>query len=124
MGEPLKIVDLAATWSRSRAWKLGAISTSSSRASARGEKLYEELFVPGETYARTRHEKIFIAANAGHAVPPDLAAQLSALGIAADQEDAPAMLAQLRVLVPEFQPARTPGTPRPAVIPLKRQPHA
>ena len=28
-----------------------------------GEKLFEELFVDGEEYGRTRHEKIFVAMN-------------------------------------------------------------
>jgi FlaA1/EpsC-like NDP-sugar epimerase len=102
MGDPIKIIDLARDVISLSGLELGRDIDIIFTGLRPGEKLYEELFVPGEEYARTQHEKVFIAANAGEAVPHDLATRLAALHIAADQDDDGAIIAGLRGLVPEF----------------------
>ena len=67
-----------------------------------GEKLFEELFIPGESYERTRHEKIFIAGNASSLLPDGLDAGVNALAAAAERDDRAAILRCLKNLVPEF----------------------
>jgi len=78
MGEPVRIVELATdlirlsglrpkvrgtgawvTGSRGEDWDIEVVFT----GVRPGEKLFEELFVEGEGYGRTRHEKIFVAMN-------------------------------------------------------------
>ena len=46
------------------------------------EKLYEELFVTGEEYGRTAHEKIFVVKNASRFVSPSLHEQVQSLAAA------------------------------------------
>jgi FlaA1/EpsC-like NDP-sugar epimerase len=69
-----------------------------------GEKLYEELFVTGETYQPTRHEKVFIATKATRSLLPNLAASLAAVEAAVDSYNGAAVVAALRDLIPEYQP--------------------
>lgn len=69
-----------------------------------GEKLFEELFLEGEAYQRTRHQKIFTAANGSHLRPDELEAGLSALQASAVRNDRQGILRGLQNLVPEFEP--------------------
>jgi hypothetical protein len=78
----------------------------------RWEKLFEELFIPGEDYQRTRHEKIFIAANASSFVPERLDEAVDALARAAYTNDRAAIMRGLKNLIPEFQPPDSPGLGR------------
>lgn len=66
MGEPVKIVDLAQDLIRLSGLHLGRDIDIEFTGLRPGEKLYEEVFVPGEQYERTRHEKIFVARNGEH----------------------------------------------------------
>jgi FlaA1/EpsC-like NDP-sugar epimerase len=68
-----------------------------------GEKLFEELFLGGEDYGRTCHEKIFTAANGNHSVLDDLEEGLGTLQAAAARNDRQAILHGLQNLVPEFE---------------------
>ncbi len=70
-----------------------------------GEKLYEELFISGEEYRSTQHEKIFVVGNAGSFVPETLYQHIGRLANAADRDDRSAIIAGLRALVPEYRPA-------------------
>jgi len=99
MGQPVKIDDLARDLIRlTGAGRRGVeIVYSGIRP---GEKLYEELFAPGEVYTRTRHPQIFIASDVDRAVPPDLADAVAALERACERDDTAALLAGLRLLVP------------------------
>ena len=72
-----------------------------------GDKLFEELFIPGESYERTAHEKIFIAANASGFVPENLDAALDALVAAAARNDGEAIRRGLQALIPEYQTPQT-----------------
>src|SRR5262249_39084256 len=82
-----------------------------------GEKLYEELFIASEHYSRTRHDKIFTAANAAEMVPADLAEYLATLEAAAWREDRTLILHTLQRLIPEAHladPAPRPVAAAPA----------
>jgi FlaA1/EpsC-like NDP-sugar epimerase len=103
MGNPVRIADLARDLIELSGLRVGedvAIVYSGMRP---GEKLYEELFIAGEHYARTRHEKIFLAANAGHLVSAGLDGKLADLFTAAEQVDEQAIVDAFRRLVPEFR---------------------
>ena len=69
-----------------------------------GEKLFEELFIDGEEYTRTRHAKIFIAANASSFVPKRLDDTVLALEQSARLNDRDGIIRSLQNLIPEYQP--------------------
>jgi FlaA1/EpsC-like NDP-sugar epimerase len=104
MGEPLKIVDLAHDLVRLSGLEVGRDIEIVFSGMRPGEKLYEELFVPGECYERTHHQKIFIAANASTFVPHNLDQALAALAQAAAHNDGSAIVRELQALISEFQP--------------------
>ncbi len=104
MGEPVKIVDLARDLIELSGLRVGEDIEIEFTGRRPGEKLFEELFIPGERYERTQHEKIFIAANASSFVPADLDGAVEALASVARDGDGDAILAELRGLIPEFRP--------------------
>jgi FlaA1/EpsC-like NDP-sugar epimerase len=106
MGEPVKIVDLARDLIELSGLEVGRDIDIVFTGMRPGEKLFEELFVPGESYCRTRHEKIFIAGNAGGFIPPHLDEAIEALEIAARRDDKAAILRILQELIPEFRSVR------------------
>jgi FlaA1/EpsC-like NDP-sugar epimerase len=71
-----------------------------------GEKLFEELFAKGEKYARTRHEKIYIVANASSLVPPRLPEAIGELQALAENSNSQGIEAHLRRIVPQYRPER------------------
>lgn len=104
MGEPVRIVDLAADLIRLSGLELGRDVDIVFTGLRPGEKQFEELFLDGETYRRTEHQQIFIAAN-GHAFVPDaLGWAIPRLYAAAETGDRDTIVAWLRRLVPEYQP--------------------
>ena len=69
-----------------------------------GEKLFEELFIPGEVYARTAHEKIFVCRNGARQVEGErLNVEVDALVASAQRDDAAEVRRLLGKLVPECQ---------------------
>jgi FlaA1/EpsC-like NDP-sugar epimerase len=104
MGDPVRIVDLAQDLIELSGLEVGQDIEIVYTGMRPGEKLYEELFVDGERYERTRHQKIFIAANASSFVPADLETILAAMRQAAEANDRHAIMAGLQRLIPEFQP--------------------
>ncbi len=116
MGEPIKIVDLARDMIELSGLQVGHDIDIRFTGLRPGEKLYEELFVPGEEYERTPHEKVFIARTASAAVPTRLLEYIEDLRIAANWNDVRRMMTTLQVLVPQFQhsePARVSSTAQP-----------
>ena len=111
MGEPIKIVDMATDLIRLSGLEVGRDIEIVFTGLRPGEKLFEELFAPGEHYARTRHEKIFIAGNASSFVPDRLEETITALARAADLNDRTSVIRSLQNLIPEYCP------PEPARIP-------
>lgn len=104
MGQPIKIVDLARDLIRLSGLEVGRDIEIKAVGLRPGEKLYEELFVAGEQYHRTTHEKIFIAENASKFVPHDLETSVEMLALAAANNDTALILRQLQQLIPEYQP--------------------
>ncbi len=104
MGQPVRIADLARDLIELSGLRVGEDVEIVYSGMRPGEKLYEELFIPGERYERTRHEKIFLAANAGNLIPEDLDGKLAGLYKAAAVVDEASILDRFRTLVPEFQP--------------------
>jgi len=104
MGDPVRIVDLARDLIELSGLQVGEDIDIVFTGMRPGEKLFEELFVPGERYERTSHEKIFIAANASAFVPTTLDKACATLLEAARHNDADAILKHLRDLIPEFHP--------------------
>lgn len=102
MGEPVKIADLARDMIELSGLEPGKDIDIVYTGLRPGEKLYEELFVPGEEYRRTSHEKVFIAHNAGSFVPENLLQLMEALRIAAQADDAASIRRLLQTLVPQF----------------------
>ncbi len=103
MGEPVKIVDLARTMIELSGLDVGNDIDIIYTGLRPGEKLYEELFVPGEEYQPTCHAKIFIARNASSFLPDHIHTAFQGLERAADQNNAESIRRFLHILVPEFQ---------------------
>lgn len=106
MGEPVRILDMAADLIRLSGLEVGRDIEIVYTGLRPGEKLYEELFVPGEHYERTRHEQVFIASNASHFVPDCLNEILAALEQAVQQNDRDAIVRCLKGLIPEYSPTK------------------
>lgn len=104
MGEPVRVVDLARDLIELSGLSLGRDIDLIFTGLRPGEKLYEELFIAGESYRRTMHEKILIADNASRTMPLRLDETIEKLGNAARCNDRQAILIALENLVPEFQP--------------------
>jgi len=109
MGEPVKIVDLARDLIELSGLELGRDIEIVYTGLRPGEKLYEELFIEGESYSRTRHAKIMVA-RAGSAAAPEMntsefEALIDALLQAAQLGQPEAVRAGLQGLVTNYLPA-------------------
>lgn len=113
MGEPVKIVDLARDLIELSGLRVGDDVEITYTGLRPGEKLYEELFIKGETNRRTAHDKIFTAANAGSFVPPNLHELVEELAGAAMRGDRAALAATLQTIVPSYQPLEEPAEAAP-----------
>lgn len=103
MGDPVKIVDLARDMIELSGLEVGRDIDIAFTGMRPGEKLYEELFIPGENYERTFHEKIFIACNASNLVPHALDEHIRVLDLAAQREDSAMILRTFQALIPSFR---------------------
>ena len=72
MGQPVKIVDLAKDLIRLSGLQVDKDIKIQFTGLRPGEKLFEELFIPGEQYEKTEHEKILIVKNARNFTPKTL----------------------------------------------------
>ena len=108
MGEPVRIVDLARDMIRLSGLRVGEDIEIQFSGVRPGEKLFEELHITGETHVPTTHPKIVIAACEPWALS-NITAFLNHLQVAAAGSD-DEIVAELRRIVPEFQPTRF-GTP-------------
>jgi FlaA1/EpsC-like NDP-sugar epimerase len=114
MGEPVKIVDLARDMIELSGLEVGRDVDIVFTGCRPGEKLYEELFINGEEYERTFHDKIFIACNASKLVPHALDEELRTLEVAVEREDPQLILRTLHVLIPSFTNPNIPASPAPS----------
>lgn len=103
MGKPVKIVDLARDLIQLSGLEVGHDVDIEFVGLRPGEKLFEELFIEGEDYMQTQHEKILIASNASTFVPENLHESINALESAAHRDDRDAMLLGLRTLVQGYR---------------------
>lgn len=113
MGEPVRILDLARDLVELSGLEVGRDIDIVFVGARPGEKLSEDLFIPGERYERTCHQKILIASNASSLVPANLDDAIQNLARASQQNDAQAIIRILQELIPEYQPAQMAQVPPP-----------
>jgi FlaA1/EpsC-like NDP-sugar epimerase len=104
MGQPVKIVDLAEELIRLSGYEVGKQIDIVFTGLRPGEKLYEELFVPGEHYEPTKHKKLFMVVNASRIIPKHLDRIINLLCQAAWQNDASLIAFLLEQLVSGYKP--------------------
>jgi FlaA1/EpsC-like NDP-sugar epimerase len=104
MGQPIRIVDLAKDIIRLSGYEVGKDIDIVYSGLRPGEKLYEELFIPGEEYAPTEHEKVLIACNASQIVPDGLDSMIDRLLTAAYRDNDHLIKSTLRDVIPEYVP--------------------
>jgi len=107
MGDPVKIVDLAADLIRLSGLEVGTDIEIRFTGARQGEKLYEELFFDSENAISTGHPKVLRARNG--VLPIGLSSVVDLLVDAAQSGQPDQEIQQLLVrLVPEFRVAGTP----------------
>ena len=105
MGEPVKIVDLAQDLIELSGLEVGHDIEIAFTGIRPGEKLHEELFIPGESYRRTEHQKIFVIESAtGTVLPSQLNQVVARLEDAAYSNNLAELDQSLRRLLPDFRP--------------------
>ncbi|NEO14785.1 MULTISPECIES: polysaccharide biosynthesis protein [unclassified Moorena] len=111
MGQPVKIVDLAKELIRLSGYEVGKDIDIVFSGLRPGEKLFEELLIPGEEYEPTLHDKLLVVKNASHMVSKNLDYAVDALRKAADQNYTNLILFLLEQLVPGYTPKYKKTTP-------------
>jgi FlaA1/EpsC-like NDP-sugar epimerase len=105
MGEPVKIVNLAQDLIELSGLKLGQDIEIVFTGTRPGEKLHEELFIPGESYRRTEHQKIFVIESAtGTVLPSQLNQVVARLENATYNNHIAELMETLLRLLPDFRP--------------------
>ncbi len=104
MGKPVKIVDLAEELIRLSGYEVDKDIQIKFTGLRPGEKLFEELFIEGEEYDPTEHEKLFMVKNASRMVPENLNIAVDALCQAAAKNDTNSIMFLLEQLVPGYKP--------------------
>ncbi len=112
MGDPVSITGMAETLIRLSGYEVGRDIEIKYTGLRPGEKLFEELFVEGEVYGQTAHEKIFAAFNAASQIPSDLDGYVDALTSAAQRDDRDAIVKSLKAMVPEYSPQTPAPSPK------------
>lgn len=107
MGQPVKIVDLAKDLIRISGYEVGKDIDIIFTGLRPGEKLFEELFILGEQYEPTQHEKILIGRNASSIIPENLESVVEALCEAARKNNSDLIVFLLKQLVLEYTPGNT-----------------
>lgn len=102
MGKPIKIIDLAKDIIRLSGYEVDKDIKIIQTGLRSGEKLYEELFIAGEIYEKTLHEKILIASNASHFIPDNFDFNLETLIEKRYDNDKEMIVGLLKRLVPEY----------------------
>jgi FlaA1/EpsC-like NDP-sugar epimerase len=109
MGEPIRIVDLARDLIELSGLDVEEDVEIVYTGLRPGEKLSEELFVEGEEYVPTRHDKVFISHNGLQVLArlADLEQAVAELIALARHGDPLQIQAKLKEIVPEYAPARS-----------------
>ncbi|BAY07115.1 polysaccharide biosynthesis protein [Calothrix sp. NIES-2098] len=104
MGEPVKIVDLAKELIHLSGYEVNKDIDIVFTGLRPGEKLFEELFIEGEEYEPTPHEKLFVVKNASRIIPANLNAIVENLCKAADKNDGALIKYLIGQLVTGYSP--------------------
>ncbi|BAY24267.1 polysaccharide biosynthesis protein CapD [Calothrix sp. NIES-2100] len=104
MGEPVKIVDLAEELIRLSGYEVNKDIEIVFTGLRAGEKLFEELFIQGEEYKLTQHEKLLVVKNASLFIPEHLDVTVERLCKAAEINDANCIVFLLEQIVPGYKP--------------------
>ncbi|MDJ0617719.1 MAG: nucleoside-diphosphate sugar epimerase/dehydratase [Calothrix sp. MO_192.B10] len=104
MGKPVKIVDLAEELIRLSGYEVNKDIEIAFTGLRPGEKLFEELFIQGEEYEPTEHEKLFVVKNASGMIAGNLGAIVDNLCQAALRNDINSIRFLLEQIVPGYQP--------------------
>jgi FlaA1/EpsC-like NDP-sugar epimerase len=105
MGDPVKIVDLARDFIKLSGLKEGIDVDIEFGGLRPGEKLFEELFIKGENYIRTGHEKILIASNASNILVNGIEQKIEKLVTETKVIDREKIYDLLKSIVPEYTPS-------------------
>jgi FlaA1/EpsC-like NDP-sugar epimerase len=103
MGEPVKIVDLAKELIRLSGYEVNKEIEILFTGLRPGEKLFEELFIAGEEYEPTEHEKLLVVKNASRILPLNLTMNVEALCLAACHNDHQSIVSLLEQLVKGYK---------------------
>ena len=104
MGQPVKIVDLAKDLIHLSGYEVGKDIEIVFTGLRPGEKLYEELLIPGEEYQPTPHQKVLVVKNASRIIPENLDLTVKMLDQAAQKNDINLILFLLDRLVAGYTP--------------------
>ncbi|MBW4668295.1 MAG: polysaccharide biosynthesis protein [Cyanomargarita calcarea GSE-NOS-MK-12-04C] len=104
MGEPVKIVDLAEELIRLSGYEVNKDIDIVFTGLRPGEKLFEELFIAGEEYEPTQHQKLFVVKNSSRMIPGNLTFTVEALCQSAANNNDNSILFLLEQLVPGYKP--------------------
>nr|WP_242032205.1 nucleoside-diphosphate sugar epimerase/dehydratase [Aphanizomenon flos-aquae] len=104
MGEPVKIVDLAKELIHLSGYEVNKDIDIVFTGLRPGEKLFEELFIEGEEYEKTEHEKLLIVKNASQIIPSYLDITVETLLGVAAKNDADSIMLLLSQLVAGYKP--------------------
>ncbi|MBN3960630.1 nucleoside-diphosphate sugar epimerase/dehydratase [Nostoc sp. NMS8] len=114
MGKPVKIVDLAKELIRLSGYEVDKDIKITFTGLRPGEKLFEELFIEGEEYEPTQHDKLLVVKNASRIIPDNINVILEALCKAADKNDGNSIMFLLEQIVPGYRTKYLPNQ-----LPLK-----
>ena len=104
MGEPVKIVDLAKELIHLSGYEVNKDIDIVFTGLRPGEKLFEELFIEGEEYEKTEHEKLLVVKNASQILPSYLDITVETLLGVAAKNDADSIMLLLSQLVAGYKP--------------------
>lgn len=102
MGEPVRIVDLAKDLIELSGLQVGKDIEIEFSGLRPGEKLFEEMFTPNESYGPTQHQKILVAHNASQFLPANLMDTIDQLIQTALKNDNDGVIRLLHHLLPEY----------------------
>ena len=103
MGEQIKVIDMAKDMIKLSGYVEGKDINIIFTGLRPGEKLYEELIVPGEEYGITNHKKILIANRSSKGFLNDLNSKLDILFSYSSAKDKNHTIEILRTIVPEYK---------------------
>jgi FlaA1/EpsC-like NDP-sugar epimerase len=104
MGDPVRIVDLARDIVELSGLELNRDIELQFTGIRPGEKLHEELFLPGERYERTAHDKVLIVRGASETDVTGLQQLIEEAQRAVREDDDARAMEVLERLVPELRP--------------------